>query len=620
VDAIPDTLYNKLVLELGTSLDRPAAARLGRPALSLSDIKALHTSLCSQTFHTGNVLIYEPPSASAQGTTASHTAATIATSEAIVTATDEMDTIAQAETESAHQQDPTNTHAIDVIHQRQQLQVSAVTPSFDAAITRLGLDGHENSHAVLHPPNTFQVPPTFLKLWQVTGVAWMLNQEESPLHGGLLADACGLGKTLSALTLIWTANQPSEPMDPTRTFAPSLILVPNALVDTWITEIDRHFGDALTLILFFGSSTRTGDRRRKALTVSKVTDLQSTLHGLDPSNPATGTTVVLSSYQTWARRTTREVDLEGNPVHATRQQTGTSRPTADPKALNPEAEEEEFDEDVLTDVEEEPTPTTTPLPSPPVEDLSDDVRDQLAHLQDTDSADPSADPSAAKPAVRRRLFVGLLQATFQRVICDEGHRVKTISSRQHQSVAKLTRHATWFLTATPMWNKPLDFCGYLSLLWTEMVAAQSVDANQTEPPSTDLVDYRVWSECTELPTAGLPYHLLSPSGLLSLSRKGHLTSKVGFDCLPIILRLTCLCREPGHAMLGANGVSVVIGGDIPPLAITTVELRYTRTTQVAHDQIYFKIIEALYGGATEGEAKDENIVAINWSTYRQLCT
>jgi hypothetical protein len=61
VAAIPDTKYNKLVLELGTSLDRPATAHLGRPALSLSDIKALHTSLCSQTFHTGSVLIYEPP-------------------------------------------------------------------------------------------------------------------------------------------------------------------------------------------------------------------------------------------------------------------------------------------------------------------------------------------------------------------------------------------------------------------------------------------------------------------------------------------------------------------------------------------------------------------------------
>jgi hypothetical protein len=76
---------------------------------------------------------------------------------------------------------------------------------------------------------------------------------------------------------------------------------------------------------------------------------------------------------------------------------------------------------------------------------------------------------------------GLLQATtFQRVICDEGHRVKTISSRQHQSVAKLTRQATWFLTATPMWNKPLDFCGYLSLLWTGMVDVQSVEVSQSE--------------------------------------------------------------------------------------------------------------------------------------------
>ena len=47
----------------------------------------------------------------------------------------------------------------------------------------------------------------------------------------------------------------------------------------------------------------------------------------------------------------------------------------------------------------------------------------------------------------------------------EGHRVKTISTRQHQSVAQLFRRYTWFLTATPMWNKTLDFCGYLSLLW-----------------------------------------------------------------------------------------------------------------------------------------------------------
>ncbi|KAJ6109384.1 Helicase C-terminal [Penicillium sp. IBT 16267x] len=117
------------------------------------------------------------------------------------------------------------------------------------------------------------VPPTYLKPWQLTGVAWMLDQEARYLHGGLLADACGLGKTLSALTLIWAANQASEPMDATRDFFPTLILVPSALVDTWITEIDGHFGDALTLILFFGSDTRTGDLRRKAATISKLPEL-----------------------------------------------------------------------------------------------------------------------------------------------------------------------------------------------------------------------------------------------------------------------------------------------------------------------------------------------------------
>jgi SNF2 family DNA or RNA helicase len=177
------------------------------------------------------------------------------------------------------------------------------------------------SYAVLHPDNAYGISPTYLKPWQVTAVAWMLDQEASILQGGLLTDAYGLGKTLSALTLIWVANQqqPSGPQETPRTFAPSLMLAPSALVDTWVTEIERHFGDALKLILFSGSSTRTGDRRRKAQTVGKLTDLKSKLAELDPKDPNAGITVVLSSYQTWARRTTRLVDLEGNIVHATRQ-------------------------------------------------------------------------------------------------------------------------------------------------------------------------------------------------------------------------------------------------------------------------------------------------------------
>ncbi|BCS30037.1 uncharacterized protein APUU_80340S [Aspergillus puulaauensis] len=36
------------------------------------------------------------------------------------------------------------------------------------------------------------------------------------------------------------------------------------------------------------------------------------------------------------------------------------------------------------------------------------------------------------------------------VVCDEGHALKTIKSRQHQSVAKLEAKYIWFLTATPL--------------------------------------------------------------------------------------------------------------------------------------------------------------------------
>jgi hypothetical protein len=62
-----------------------------------------------------------------------------------------------------------------------------------------------------------------------------------------------------------------------------------------------------------------------------------------------------------------------------------------------------------------------------------------------------------------------------------------------------------------MWNKPLDFCGYLSLLWIGMEASQAAEQ------STDLEDYGEWSKRTELPTTDLPYHLLAPSGLLCLA-------------------------------------------------------------------------------------------------------
>ncbi|KAL4958630.1 uncharacterized protein BDV14DRAFT_186345, partial [Aspergillus stella-maris] len=70
-----------------------------------------------------------------------------------------------------------------------------------------------------------------------------------------------------------------------------------------------------------------------------------------------------------------------------------------------------------------------------------------------------------KAKTRRIRYSSSMGGRFVRVVCDEGHAVKTIRSRQHQSVALLQARHLWFLSATPMSNKPTDMLGYLTLLY-----------------------------------------------------------------------------------------------------------------------------------------------------------
>ncbi|KGO71992.1 hypothetical protein PEX1_032980 [Penicillium expansum] len=113
--------------------------------------------------------------------------------------------------------------------------------------------------------------------------------------------------------------------DSPGTFTPTLILVPNPLVTTY----------------------RTGDTRRKTVTVGTVTALEDHLTALDSHDPATGTTVVLSPYQTWARRTTTKLDGDGNVILPTPRPRRSSRlHTVDPQMI-----EDDYDEDHVTNDE-----------------------------------------------------------------------------------------------------------------------------------------------------------------------------------------------------------------------------------------------------------------------------
>jgi hypothetical protein len=75
--------------------------------------------------------------------------------------------------------------------------------------------------------------------WQVTRAAWMLDQEKSPVGGGILADACGTGKTTTLITTLWNASLAAG-RNPAHIHRPTLIVCPSVL-------------DVVTILLFQGS-------------------------------------------------------------------------------------------------------------------------------------------------------------------------------------------------------------------------------------------------------------------------------------------------------------------------------------------------------------------------------
>lgn len=254
------------------------------------------------------------------------------------------------------------------------------------------------------------------------------------------------------------------------------------------------------------------------------------------------------------------------------------------------------------------------------------ARDELIALQQESVRDSETTKSSILPQFR-----SCIPHTFARVICDEGHKVKTIASRAHQSIALLERQAIWFITATPMWNRPLDFSGYLSLFEANLAKPSDL-ANSTDPDpsstSSTFDDYTHWSAKNPLPTTGLPYHLLSVVQFASLGRGGggggHLTAEVGFNALPVILRMTTLAREPGFTMAYNNLESITIGADIPILATTTVELRYSPRAQLDHDRMYHVLSRDLHGPPGKAESGAAGVGAdkvpkMNWACFRQLC-
>ncbi|KAJ3107218.1 hypothetical protein HDU97_004638 [Phlyctochytrium planicorne] len=111
-------------------------------------------------------------------------------------------------------------------------------------------DDLRNMDAITPPTDFVQPPSILVKLlpFQIEGVYWLMNQEESRFNGGILADEMGMGKTIQMISLL--VSKPDV--------KPNLILTPTVAILQWLAELkNRTAPDSLKVLVFHGANRET---------------------------------------------------------------------------------------------------------------------------------------------------------------------------------------------------------------------------------------------------------------------------------------------------------------------------------------------------------------------------
>lgn len=97
--------------------------------------------------------------------------------------------------------------------------------------------------------------------FQLEGLSWLKQQEQTEFHGGILADEMGMGKTIQTISLLM-----SEPRG-----KPNLVVAPTVALIQWANEIQKFTGAGLTVALFHGAKRSAFDESLKDFDVILTT-------------------------------------------------------------------------------------------------------------------------------------------------------------------------------------------------------------------------------------------------------------------------------------------------------------------------------------------------------------
>lgn len=95
-----------------------------------------------------------------------------------------------------------------------------------------------------------------LKSYQLEGVHWMRQQEQTQWKGGLLGDEMGMGKTIQTVALMMS-DYPAK--------KPTLVVVPPVALMQWSNEINMYTNGKLKVLVYHGTNNKAKSLSMKEL-------------------------------------------------------------------------------------------------------------------------------------------------------------------------------------------------------------------------------------------------------------------------------------------------------------------------------------------------------------------
>ncbi|KAI8718083.1 hypothetical protein NCS52_00886300 [Fusarium sp. LHS14.1] len=271
---------------------------------------------------------------------------------------------------------------------------------------------------------------------QIVGAWWIYQGLTSPLRATILADECGIGKTLQiGLALAIDCFRTERAIvDGTRNiapgeryFKPSVIFCPGVVVPQTFREFRKWFGPFFDIKVAYGNPSNWPDPALEGFILNNAEEVQEWVNECEreQGHQTTMRKLLLTSYTTAVFRMIHREKV---------------------KLINKE------DLPQLVDDEENRIYGNVSI-------------DDTSLTDSTNIPEVMADPNNDGIAQHQPVRLSMPNAQFNFIICDEGHLVKNPNSVTHKLIKTLHHEALLIVSATPILNHVKDFDGYINLMW-----------------------------------------------------------------------------------------------------------------------------------------------------------